>query len=175
MKTAIALVAALGLSAAMTSVTAQAQADSHKYEKGTTVTLQGCVVAAEKKDTWILTHVREWPIATSDMGRFGTRYYFLEKIAKDLRAHGGHTIQVTGKISDIEKSEMEIKPGESDGGMTVEIEGPGTNVVTTAENARVPQVIGALTGQTPKDIPITLLKVKVSELKMIAPDCTSTF
>jgi len=164
MKTAIAIAMALGISAGMSAVSAQEQADAKKYDKGSTVTLQGCVVAAEKKDTWVLTQVREWPIATSEMGPFGKRYYWLDKLGKDLRAHGGHTIQITGKISDVTKSEIDVKTGEDPAGMTVEIEGPGKDVKTTAANAQV----GALTG---KDIPITLLKVKVDDIKMVAANC----
>ena len=164
MKTAIALVIALGISAGMSAVSAHEQADAKKYEKGATVTLQGCVTAAEAKDTWVLTNVHEWPIATTDMGKFGKRYYWLDKLGKDLRQHGGHTIQVTGKITEVKKSEIDIKTGEADGGMNVEIEGPGKDVRTTAENAQV----GALTG---KDIPITLLKVKVDDIKMMAANC----
>jgi hypothetical protein len=164
MKTGIALIVALGISAGMSAVSAQSQADSKKYDKGSTVTLQGCVVAAEKKDTYVLTNVREWPIANSDMGKYGKRYYWLDKLGKDLRAHGGHTIQITGKIDEVKKSEIDVKTGEDPTGMTVEIEGPGTDVKTTAANAQV----GAISG---KDIPITLLKVKVDDIKMIAANC----
>ena len=56
--------------------------DGKKYEKGSTVTLQGCVVAGEKKDTFVLTNVREWPIANSDMGKHGKRMYWIEKTDK---------------------------------------------------------------------------------------------
>ena len=54
-----------------------------------------------------------------------------------MKDHLGHTIQITGKITDVEKSEIELKAGESGNGMTVEIEGPGKNVVTPAANAAV--------------------------------------
>jgi hypothetical protein len=50
----------------------------------------------------------------------------------------------------------------------VEIEGPGKDVKTTAENAQ----IGALTGTSRKDIPITLLKLKVDDIKMVSANCT---
>ena len=170
MRTGIALVVALGLATGMSAVAAQEHADGKKYEKGATVTLQGCVVAAEKKDTYILTNVREWPVANTDMGKFGKRYYWLDKLGKDLRAHGGHTIQVVGKIDEVKKSEIEIKKGEDAMGMTVEIEGPGKDVVTSASNAAVnPSSL-----PNKNDIPITLLKVKVDEIKMIAPNCNST-
>jgi hypothetical protein len=164
MKTGIALILALGIGAGLSTVATEAQSDGQKYDKGATVTLQGCVVAAEKKDTWVLTNVREWPIANSDMGKFGKRYYWLDKLGKDLRGHAGHTIQVVGKIDEVKKSEIDIKTGEDPTGMTVEIEGPGTDVKTTAANAQV----GAISG---KDIPITLLKVKVDDIKMIAANC----
>jgi hypothetical protein len=164
MKTAIGLVVALGLSAGMSAVSANGQADGKKYEAGSTVTLQGCVVAAKTKDTWVLTHVREFPMSNTDMGKFGKRYYWLDKLGKDLRPHGGHTIQVSGKITEVKKSEIDVQTGEDPMGMTVEIEGPGRDVKTTAANAQV----GAISG---KDVPITLLKVKVDDLKMISANC----
>jgi hypothetical protein len=170
MKSATALVFAIAAAAGMSSVAAQAPADGKKYEKGSTVTLQGCVVAAEKADTYVLTNVREWPVASSDMGKFGKRYYWIDKASKDMKAHLGHTIQVVGKISDVTKSEIEWKAGESGGGMNVEIEGPGKNVVTPAANAEVkPESV-----PNKNDIPITLLKLKVEEIKMTSSTCSST-
>ena len=88
------------------------------------MTLQGCVIAAEKKDTYVLTNVRESPIANSDMGKYGKRYYWIEKDDK-MKGHVGHTIQLIGKITDVTKSEIELKAGESGNGFNVEIEGPG--------------------------------------------------
>jgi hypothetical protein len=171
MKIAIALGFAISVALGMSSVAAQSQADGKKYDKGSTVTLQGCVVAAEKKDTWVLTNVREFPASTSGLAQLGRRYYWLEDVVKELRVHGGHTIQVTGKISDVKKSEIDLEVDDSTGGVMVEIEGPGTDVRTTAANVGVTQTIGALTGDAPKSIPITLLKVKVDELKMLAASC----
>ena len=168
MKTVIAFAVALGLSAGISAVSAQSQADGKKYDKGATVTLQGCVVAAEKKDTFVLTNVREWPIANSDMGKFGKRYYWIEKTDK-MKGHQGHTIQLIGKISDVEKSEIEWKAGESGNGFNVEIEGPGRDVKTSAPNADVNAVTPSKT-----DIPITLLKLKVDDIKMISSTCSQT-
>ncbi len=165
--TAAGLVAAIVAAAGITA-TAQ-QTDGKKYEKGSTVTLQGCVVAAEKKDTFILNNVREWPVATTDMGKFGKRMYWIEKTDK-MKGHVGHTIQVVGKITDVEKSEMELKAGESGNGFNVEIEGPGRDVVTPAGNAGVKPE----SRPNKNDIPITLLKLKIDEIKMVSPNCNST-
>ncbi|HUQ87212.1 MAG TPA: hypothetical protein VM096_06610 [Vicinamibacterales bacterium] len=169
MKTAIALVFAFSAASGMSSVAAQAQADGKKYEKGATVTLQGCVVAAEKKGTYVLTNVREWPVATSDMGKFGKRYYWIEKDDK-MKGHVGHTIQLVGKITDVDKSEIEFKAGESGNGFNVEIEGPGKDVVTPAANAEV----NTQGGSKKKDIPITLLKFKIDDIKMTSSTCAPT-
>ena len=169
MKTALALILATTIAGGASAISAQAPADGKKFEKGSTVTLQGCVVAAEKKDTFVLTHVREWPIANSDIGKYGKRYYWIEKTDK-MKGHLGHTIQITGKITDVEKSEIELKAGESGNGFTVEIEGPGKNVVTPAANAAV----SAESRPNTNDIPITLLKLTVDDLKMTAATCTQT-
>jgi hypothetical protein len=168
MRTGIALVVALGIGFGMSSASAREQADGKKYDKGATVTLQGCVVAAEKKDTFVLTNVREWPVANSDMGKFGKRYYWIDKGSKEFKAHLGHTVQVIGKISDVEKSEIEFKAGENGIGTNVEVEGPGKDVVTSPSNASV--------AAQPKksEIPITLLKLKVEDVKMTAATCSQT-
>ena len=167
--TATTLVLGLIGAAGVSPVAAQAQADGKKFEKGSTVTLQGCVVAAEKKDTFILTNVREWPVSTTDMGKFGKRMYWIEKTDK-MKGHLGHTIQLIGKITDVEKSEMELKAGESGNGFNVEIEGPGRDVVTPSGNAGVK----AESRPNKSDIPITLLKLKIDEIKMTSSTCSST-
>ena len=169
MKTALAIGLFITAASGASAVSVHAQADGNKFDKGATVTLQGCVVAAEKKDTFGLTNVREWPVATSDMGKFGKRYYWVEKTDK-LKEHVGHTIQLTGKITDVEKSEIELKAGEDGNGFTVEIEGPGKNVVTPAGNAEVKPE----SRPNKDDIPITLLKFKVDDIKMTSSTCTQT-
>ena len=167
--TATTLILGLATAGRVEPVAAQTQADGKKFEKGSTVTLQGCVTAAEKKDTFILTNVREWPLATSEMGKFGKRMYWIEKTDK-MKDHVGHTIQVIGRISDVEKSEMELKAGESGNGFNVEIEGPGRDVVAPAGSAGVKPE----NRPNKSDIPITLLKMKVDDIKMVSPNCSST-
>ena len=161
----LAFVTAAGL-----SVDGQAQADGNKYEKGSSVTLQGCVTQAAKADTFVLTNVSEWPVATSEMGKFGKRMYWIEKTDK-MKAHLGHTIQVMATITAVEKSEMELKPNAHGTGMTVEIEGPGTDVITAADKAGVKME----NRPNKDDIPITLLKLKVDEIKMVRGNCNAAF
>src|SRR5688500_5572863 len=160
----LALISAAGL-----TLSAQQQADGKKFEKGSTVTLQGCVVAAEKKDTFILTNVSEWPASTTEMGKFGKRMYWIEKTDK-MKGHLGHTIQLIGKITDVKKSEKELEAGERGNGFKVEIEGPGKDVVAPAGNA------GVKVENRPNkdDIPITLLMLKIDDIKMVSPQCSST-
>jgi hypothetical protein len=159
----------LAASTAGVTLSAQPQTDARKYDKGATVTLQGCVSQAAKADTFVLTNVSEWPVSTTDIGKFGKRMYWIEKTDK-LKNHVGHTIQVAATITDVEKSEMELKPGAHGNGFTVEIEGPGTDVITAADKAGVKMENRPNTD----DIPITLLKLKVDEVKMVAASCTAT-
>ena len=91
--------------------------------------------------------------------------YWIEKTDK-LKGHVGHTIQLTGKITEVAKSEMEFK----DGGFKVEIEGPGRDVVTPAANAGVSRE----NRPNMDDIPITLLKLQIENVKMVAGNCNST-
>ena len=168
--TAAGLALAIGLVAGVSPVAAQGNMDGKKYDKGATVTLQGCVSAAEKKDTYVLTGVKEWPAGNSEMGKYGPRMYWIDKTAKDLKGHLGHTVQLTGKITDVEKSEMEIKTGESGAGIVIEIEGPGKDVITSPKNA------GVNTANRPNkdDIKLTLLKLHIDELKMLSSTCSTT-
>lgn len=160
----------VGLAAGGSHVAAQGNVDGHKYDKGASVTLQGCVIAGQKKDTYLLSQVKEWPTGLSQMGKHGARMYWIDKRGDEMKAHLGHTIQLTGKITDVEKSEIELKPGEDGTGLLVEIEGPGRDVVTPAINAGV----NPATSPNAHDIPITLLRLKVEELKMISSSCPAT-
>ena len=172
--TAAGLALAIGLVAGVSPVAAQGNMDGKKYDKGATVTLQGCVTAAEKKDTYVLTGVKEWPAGNSEMGKYGPRMYWIDKSAKDLKGHLGHTVQLTGKITDVEKSEMEIKTGESGAGIVVEIEGPGKDVKTSPANANVDMSKRAGIKSGEKDVKITLLKLHIDELKMMSSTCSTT-
>jgi len=164
------LALAAGVTAGVSLGAAQGNVDGKKYDKGATITLQGCVIAAEKKDTYVLSRVQEWPLANSEMGKYGPRFYWIDKKGDDMKAHLGHTVQVIGKITEVEKSEMELRAGENGAGQVVEIEGPGRDVVTSAANAGV----NMASRPNKNDIPITLLKLKVEELKMVSSSCPAT-
>ena len=164
------LALAAGVTAGVSLGAAQRNVDGKKYDKGATITLQGCVIAAEKKDTYVLSRVQEWPLANSEMGKYGPRFYWIDKKGDDMKAHLGHTVQVIGKITEVEKSEMELRAGENGAGQVVEIEGPGRDVVTSAANAGV----NMASRPNKNDIPITLLKLKVEELKMVSSSCPAT-
>jgi hypothetical protein len=169
-RTIAALAVVAGLLAGASQAAAQKDPDKKKYDKGSTVTLQGCVTAAEKKGTFVLTSVKELPVAESMTGKYGPRYYWINKGAKDLMGHLGHQIMLVGKITDVEKSEVEIKSGEMNGGTVVEIEGPGKDVRTSAANANV----NAAARPNKEDIDITLLKVNVEQLTMTSSTCPIT-
>ena len=154
--------------AAATTVSAQ-NADGTKFDKGSPVTIQGCVVAGEKSGTFVLTSVTESPAGHSAYGKYGPRFYWLDKTADELKAHVGHVIQVRGTIADVEESEVEREPGGWNRGVRVAIELPGRDVHTTPRNAGIP--VADLESHT--DVKITLLKLDVQALTMVATACVS--
>ena len=162
------LALAVGLTTAGSLTAEQGNMDGKKYDKGAKITLQGCVIAGEKKDTYVLGRVQEWPAANSEMGKHGRRMYWIDKKADDLKPHLGHLVQLSGKITDVKKSEIEMEDVKKGFGQVVEIEGPGKNVKTSAANAGVAAAHGT------EDIPITLLMLKVEELKMLSSSCPAT-
>ena len=159
------LALAVGMTTAGSLAAEQGNVDGKKYEKGSVVTLQGCVVTGEVKNTWLIVKLNEWPKPASDVGKYGKRYFWLDKVGKDVKDYVGQTIQITGDITDVRKAEMEIEPREDGHGIMVEIETLDAKITTTLERA---EVVGAVVGQ---DIPITVVRVKVGELKSVSPTC----
>lgn len=156
---------AAGLVAMTTmAVTAQEQpAPTHTVGKA--VTLTACVTKGEKPDTFVLTHTADVPVHPATMGRVA---YWLDSV-KQLREHVGHQVRVQGTITDVTQSEMEVKLGDDEkGGWTVEIEGPGRDVQTSAKTAGVP---GAGRADEEGDLKLTLVKLKVTDVAMAAPTC----
>lgn len=165
MRTTLALVVALALSAGMSAVSAQSRSEGQRHEKGAAITLQGCVATGEVKDTWLVERLREWPKPASDVGKYGKLYFWLDKIGKDIKDYVGQTVQITGEITEIRKGEMEIEPRTDGPGIMVEIEILDAKIRTTPERAGI---VGAVLD---KDIPITVVRVKVGELKSVSPTC----
>jgi hypothetical protein len=132
---------------------------------GQQVMLSSCVEKGMKDDTFILTNVADVPVHPATMGRV---VYWLDE-TKDLKKHIGHQIRVTGKVTEVKQSEMEVKAGDDgQGGWYVEIEGPGKDVRTPA--AKVGATPSSPRGEA-NDIKTTLVKLKVEEVTMTAASC----
>ena len=140
---------------------------NHQTElaKGSAIAIEGCVAAGEKADTFVIGAVKEIPGAPVQTGQ--RRFYWLDS-TKHLRGHVGHYVQISGRIKDLERSEMEIELGAGEnGGAVATIEGPGQADVKVA-----PSIVGVGTaGLTQKeiDIPITLVKIGVDSVKVLKP------
>lgn len=159
LKHSAALVAATGLIIFSAGLAAQSG-----LEKGSSVALTSCVEKGQKADTYVLTHVADVPTQTATHGS-RLVYWFDRDTAKKLKSHVGHQIRINGTVTDVEKREMEMKA--TDDGMMVEIEGPGRDVRTTPNKAGV----SAATAMANHDVKTTLVKLKVSELAMVADKC----
>jgi hypothetical protein len=149
-KHSVAAVAAAGLIAGAGLAAAQ----NHPM-KGSTVTLTSCVERAQKGDKFILTHVADVPTQHAPHGKV---VYWIEKVDK-IKNHVGHQIRLTGRITDVDKAEIESK----NGGAVLQIEGHNTEVTTSPAKAGLPA--------TPHDVPTTLLTLSVDQVDMVAEKC----
>ena len=136
---------------------------------GSTVTLTSCVEKGQSDGTYVLTHVADVPVHPPTKG--GKVVYWLDKdTANKLRSHVGHQLRVMGKITDVDKKEIEVKKAD-DGGLFVEIEGPGRDVRTSLGTVGV-AAAGPTEGKT--DIVTTVVKLKVDKLEMVSDRCNLT-
>ena len=141
----------------------------------TDITLRGCVTAGAEKDAFVLTQVAEVPQAGRSVmpqAAHGRRIVFWLDDEKPLAPHAGKMVEVAGTLGKIQESEIELKAGpRKDGGLLVEFEGPGKDVVVP--NSTVGGAVGT-TGRTAadeNDIKTFLLPVDVQAVKVIEGTC----
>ena len=94
------IVAATALAAAPVMVAAAPELDE------VPLTLTGCVVAGEAKDSFLLTHV----VVEGDSVAPSNAFYRFDS-TKDLKDRVGQRVEVTGKadLADLDKGELEVK------------------------------------------------------------------
>ena len=155
------------LTASVVSTTAQEVTDAKNFEVGAEVQLQGCVISGERAGTFVFSAVTVWPVASSPMGKYGPRHFWLENAGPRLADHVGETIQATGTIIDLTESEIEREPGSSHVGNRVAIELPSGDVFTSPDLAGIPP---SQFGNK-EDMKITLLKVKIESLLTVLKTC----
>lgn len=138
------------------------------------ITLQGCVTAGVDNDTYVMTDVREMvgPGGSSmPAAAHGRRILFWLEEDDEVEEHIGQKVEVRGTIGELEESEIELKAGpHEDGGLIVEFEGPGEDVL--ASNAEVGAAVGTTGRNEPEqnDIPTYLVRVDVEDVQALG-DC----
>jgi hypothetical protein len=151
-----------------------AQGNSGNPAREREVIIRGCVTPAEN-DTYVMTNVTQTPGAggaTMPEMAHGRRVLFWLKNDAAVKNHPNKMIEVTGRFTDLKESEIEVKSGRQDsGGLVVEIEGPGRDVV--ASNKAVGAALGTAGRQTPEanDIKTYLAEVRVTHVREVAGSC----
>lgn len=137
--------------------------------KGSSVTIEGCVTAGQKADTFVLGSVTEVQAVPIEWMR--KRIYWLDS-TKHIKGHVGHHVRITGRVRDLERSEIEIDLGTGpNGGAVARIQGPGgVDVDTPAAKVNLGPV-GAQ-AQSEADTLITLIKIKVDKVTRLAATCS---
>lgn len=155
------------LAAATVATAAQDPSDVRNFDKGATVTLQGCVIAGERNGTFVFSRVTVWPVAHSLNGEYGPRHFWLQNAAAKLVEHVGQTVQIKGEIIGVRESEIEREPGSSKVGNRVAIELPSGDVFTSPNLAGIPRSEAG----NPQDMKITLLQIKIESLMIVMRTC----
>ena len=146
-----------------------------KVSDSNEITLRGCVVPGQAKDTFVLTHVTEVaPAAGSAMpaDAHGRKVVFWLDEKDNILKHANHGVEVKGKIEGFKDSEIELKAGpHPEGGLVAEFEGPGKDV--RVANNEVAGAIGTSgrTASEKNDIKTMLVKVDVKDVKAVDYSC----
>lgn len=139
------------------------------------VIIHGCVMPGQDKDTYVMTKVMEIPGQDGSVlpeVAHGRRILFWLNNDSDVKRHMGRMVEVRGEFTKLEESEIEMKAGRAkDGGLLVEFEGPGKDVVVP--NATVGASIGTA-GRTvaeKDDVPTYLAHVNVKMVRVMSGAC----
>ena len=148
--------------------------DRESTQERKEITLRGCVVPGESDGTYVLTRVTEVaPPTGSTMPAYahGRRVVFWLDDDDAIMKHAHKGVEVKGTLDGFEESEIELKAGPKDGGLLVEFEGPGKDVVV-AESKLEGAIEGAVgtSGREPEkdDIKTMLVKVDVANVQEAA-------
>jgi hypothetical protein len=137
---------------------------------GMTVTTQGCVKPAERGHAFVFTQVTTWPVVRRSQGPYGARHFAIRLGDRQLEDFVGDTVQLTGLILKVEKSEIETEPGLHRYGRFIEVERPDENVLVRAKTVGL-----TLTRDNKRpDIPVTLLEYEVVDMIRVKRGCLDT-
>ena len=150
-----------------------AQEPDLKEAENQEITLRGCVTPAEDEDQYVLTRVVEvLPPSGSTMPAYahGRKVVFWLDDDDELVKHKNAGVEVHGTIEGFEESEIEFKAGAKDGGLLVEFEGPGDDVVIAA--SKVEGAIGTSGREAEEDdLKTMLVKVDVKSVTSAVYAC----
>ena len=126
------------------------------------LTLSGCVVSGEAKDSFLLTNVQ---IEGSSLAPSHAFYRF--NTSKGLKDHVGRRVEVKGKadLGDVDKGQLRVRT--EDGKVTTELRSERKTV--KVEDVR----FGSL-GSMKVDADVPTYKFEVASVKRLEGDCSST-
>jgi hypothetical protein len=168
-----AAIAALAVAPAVAAAQQNDSASSTGNSANRVITLRGCVTPGVDKGSYVLTHLEE----VTEPGQsampaqaHGRRVVFWLDHDSDVKRDIGQSVEVRGRLSKFEDSEIELKAGPAkDGGLLAEFEGPGKDV--EIPNATVGDAVGT-TGRTvpeKKDVKTLLVRVAVDTVLPTGP------
>ena len=125
------------------------------------LTLAGCVVAGEAKDSFLLTNVEVDGTTTAPAHAF---YRF--NTTKGLKDHVGRRVEVKGKadLNDVDKGKLRVRRDDGKG---------STEVTSERRTVKVKDVWFGSMGSMKIDAEIPTYKFEVEQVKRLEGDCTN--
>ena len=126
------------------------------------LTLSGCVVAGEAKDSFLLTHVQ---VEGPPMAPAHAFYRF--NTTKALKDHVGRRVEVKGKadLDDVDEGKLKVRT--DDGKVTTEI-------TSERKTVKVENVWFGSMGSMKIDADVPTYKFEVEKVKRLEGDCSNT-
>jgi hypothetical protein len=178
------LASSLVLGMGLATVSGAGQSADVPLQKGSAVTLQGCVAGSDS-DSFVLTHVQKIapdgaPAPGAVLGANGMEggsaeviYWLSHDSVKKMRGHVGQKVEVTGKVTDISTGTVKVReePGKPGRDNKVEVEARGKDASAKTERPVEPGPTPAPGTRTEEKKTLPTFRVEVDTVRMIASAC----
>ena len=179
------LAGSLVLGLGLATVAGAGQSGDSSLQKGTAVTLQGCVAGSDS-DSFVLTHVQKIappdnvPPTGASLGATGMEggsaeviYWLSHDSVKKMRGHVGQRVEVMGKITDISTGTVKVReePGKPGRDNKVEVAARGKDASAKTERPVEPGPTPPPGTRIEEKKTLPTYRVEVDTVRMIAPVC----
>lgn len=163
-----------------------AAAGTSPAAKGQKVTINGCVLAGTSSGSVVLTHVSEGSATIGKdvwLGAEGMTpgpqpqqviYWLSHDSVKDVRAHAGHRVEITGTVTDVKPHglvETKKEPGKEGRDNKIEVNAPHKDAKAKTEKDLGVGNVAASGQKLEETVAMPTVRIQVASVKSVATTC----